>query len=118
MSELTYEAETEAIAVTLTREELEAEPEYDPAGQESLPADTQLTTLMGGADASSPAAEAPADPETDLDGPVTEAPAMEAPPTDGATTEAPMNNAPVADAPATDEVPQTGTETDQSTTTD
>ena len=118
LSDLTYEAEAEAVAVTRTRDELEAQPEYDPAGQESLPADTQLTTLMGGSDVSSPAADAPAEPETELDGPVSEAPAMEAPETDGATTDAPMNNAPVADAPATDEVPQTGTETDQSTTTD
>lgn len=123
LNDLSYEAEAEAIAVTLTREELEAKPEYDAAGRETLPADTQLATLMED-DAPLPAGDAPAgDAPAELDGPVTEAPAMQAPPSDGATTDAPMNNAPVEDAPATDEtpadeVPQPEAETGESTTTD
>lgn len=124
LSDLSYDAEAEAIAVTLTREELEAKPEYDAAGRESLPADTQLVTLMGeesGASSSmsdAPASDAPADDALELDAPVSEAPAMEAPETDGAATDAPMNNAPVTDTPVTDETRETGTDTDSNTTTD
>lgn len=88
LRDLSYEAEAEAIAVTLTREELEAKPEYDASGRETLPADTQLATLMED-DAPLPAGDAPAE----LDAPVTE-------------------------APATNETPQTETETGESTTTD
>ena len=117
LNDLSYEAEAEAIAVTLTREELEAKPEYDAAGRETLPADTQLATLMED-DAPMPAADAPAGDALESDAPVTEAPAG-----DGTTTDAPMNNAPVTDAPATDapatdETPQTETDTGDSTTTD
>jgi hypothetical protein len=99
LRDLSYEAEVEAIAVTMTREELEAKPEYDAAGRESLPSDTQLATLMQGGDAGTPAGDAPAA----LDAPVTEAPALQAPVTD--------------ETPA-DEVPQTDSETGERSTTD
>jgi hypothetical protein len=78
LSDLTYNAEDQVISVSLTREELEAMPEYDGTDREPLPADTRLSTLMDDTpDAAAPTTDAPA-----TDAPATDAPATDAPATD------------------------------------
>ena len=108
LSDLSYNPADEVISVTLTREQLEAMPEYDGANMEPLPAETQLSTLMAdAADTTSPATSAPVTdtPAADApaaDAPETDAPAADAPAADEPATDAPETDAPAADAPAAD----------------
>jgi hypothetical protein len=70
LSDLSYNAQDRVISVSLTREELEAMPEYDGTDREPLPADTQLSTLMD----DTPDAAAPVTNVPETDAPVTDAP--------------------------------------------
>lgn len=103
LSDLNYNAADQVISVTLTREELEAMPEYDGADIEPLPADVQLSTLIvDTAPAGAPATDAPATTTPAPAAPATDAPATDAPATDAPMTDAPATDAPATDAPATD----------------
>jgi hypothetical protein len=75
LSDLSYNGDERAVSVSLTREQLEAMPEYDSSEAEPLPAETQVSTLIN-------------------DNPAAGAPATSAP--------APSNTAPMTDSPATD----------------
>ncbi len=132
ISDLNYNAADRVISVTLTREELEAMPEYDGADIEPLPADVQLSTLIvDTAPAGAPTTDAPATtaPAPATDAPATDAPATDAPATDAPATDAPATDAPATDAPATTDpmeeegttggdTMETDTDTDAPTTTD
>lgn len=96
LSELSFNAADQVISVSMTREELEAMPEYDGADIEPLPNDVQLSTLID----DTPDAGAPTG-TTGTDAPATDAPA----------TDAPATGAPATDAPATD-MPAEDTSTD------
>lgn len=96
LSELSFNAADQVISVSMTREELEAMPEYDGADIEPLPNDVQLSTLID----DTPDAGAPTG-TTGTDSPATDAPA----------TDAPATGAPATDAPATD-MPAEDTNTD------
>lgn len=74
ISDLNYNADEEAVSVKLTREELEALPEYEDAGTEPLAAETPLSSLMVAQDGM----DAPAA----TDAPVMDAPAVDAEPQD------------------------------------
>ena len=82
LGDLSYDPETGAVLVDLTRETLEAMPEHDSAARESLPAETQLAMLLPDHAApvtpaapapapQAPAAVAPLDSDTDSGGETT-----------------------------------------------
>ncbi|MCD1625414.1 MAG: PRC-barrel domain-containing protein [Paracoccaceae bacterium] len=105
LSDLSYNAADQVISVSLTREELEAMPEYDGTDREPLPADTQLSTLMDDTpDVAVPATDAPA-----TDAPATEAPEADAPEADAPEADEPATEEPETDAPTTDDAPASDT---------
>lgn len=122
LSDLSFNAADQVISVSMTREELEAMPEYDGADIEPLPDDVQLSTLIddtpeagaptGTTGTDAPATDAPATDAPATDAPVTDAPATDAPATDAPATEAPAADAPATDAPVTD-MPADDTTTDE-----
>ncbi|MBM1817734.1 PRC-barrel domain-containing protein [Pseudosulfitobacter pseudonitzschiae] len=67
LDELTFDAESQNVQMDTTKEALKALPEFDESDVESLPDETQLSTLMAAddsaapADSTAPAAIAPAD---------------------------------------------------------
>ncbi|MBQ2259769.1 MAG: PRC-barrel domain-containing protein [Loktanella sp.] len=85
LSDLNYNPEDRAISVTLTREELEALPEYEAGDIEPLPAETPLSSMIVDDMGTSDAPDAPA-----TDAPMTDAPAAD--PMDDATMD--MDTAP------------------------
>ncbi|SDW88212.1 PRC-barrel domain-containing protein [Roseicitreum antarcticum] len=123
LSDLSYNAADEVISVSLTEEELTAMPEYVSGDMEPLPPEVQLSTLMEDtSDAAEPATDAPAmdEPATDapaMDAPATDAPAMDEPATDAPATDAPAMDAPATDGTEADDMMETDTDTEESTTT-
>ena len=97
LSDLSFNAADQVISVSMTREELEAMPEYDGADIEPLPDDVQLSTLID----DTPEAGAPTG-TTGTDAPATDVPATDAPATDAPATDAPATDAPATDMPADD----------------
>lgn len=130
LSDLSFNAEEQAISVSMTREELEALPEYDATDMESLPPETQVSTLMADDTGTpAPATDAPATDAPATDMPATDTPATDAPATDAPATDAPTTGAPATDAPETDtdtmesdtmesDTMETDTEEEDSTTND
>ncbi|MFU8864283.1 MAG: PRC-barrel domain-containing protein [Rhodobacterales bacterium] len=115
LSDLSFNAADQVISVSMTREELEAMPEYDGTDIEPLPDDVQLSTLIddtpdAGAPTGTTGTDAPA-----TDAPATDAPATDAPATDAPATDAPASDVPATDAPATD-APETTLPADDTTT--
>lgn len=106
LSDLSFNAEEQAISVSMTREELEALPEYDATDMEALPPETQVSTLMAD-EAPAGATTAPA-----TDAPATDMPATDAPATDAPATDMPATDAPTDAAPETDADPMAPTATD------
>lgn len=109
LSDLSFNAEEQAISVSMTREELEALPEYDATDMESLPPETEVSTLMSD-DSDTSATEAPASdaaesgtPDTNSPATSPEAPAEDAPETEAPDAGTPDTNSPATDAPGTDE---------------
>ncbi len=121
LSDLSFNAEEQAITVSMTREELEALPEYDATDMESLPPETQVSTLMvddsGTPATDAPATDAPASGTPDTNSPATspEAPAADATETEAPDAGTPDTNSPATDTPGTD---APATEAPTSDTTD
>lgn len=119
LSELSFNAADQVISVSMTREELEAMPEYDGADIEPLPNDVQLSTLID----DTPDAGAPTG-TTGTDAPTTDAPATDAPATDAPATGAPATDMPAEDTSTDDpgaddlgdnDTMDTDTDTDETT---
>lgn len=102
LSDLNYNPEDQSISVTLTREELEALPEYTETDVEPLPAETPLSSMI--------MAPAATDAPTTTDAPATDAPAMDAPAMD-----APAMDDPAMDDTGMDAMDSDATDTDAGT---
>jgi len=97
LDDLTYNADAQMVQLDTTKEALKEQPEFDETGVESLPDETQLSTLIASDD---PAATAPgADTSVPQAGAATDDPAA----SDGAATDAAPQDDATSDAPATTE---------------
>lgn len=121
LDDLTFNADEQTVQLDTTKDALKELPEFDESDAESLPDETQLSTLMVADDTSAPAATAPADSSSSMgatgdastgamtdDSATDTAPAADA---DAATDTAPAadadaaaDTAPVADADASADV--------------
>lgn len=104
LDELSLDAETQNVQMDTTKEALKALPEFDESDVESLPDETQLSTLMAAndtaapADTTAPAAIAPAD-STESSGAATDSSSNTM--SDDSAAGTATDTAPAADADAT-----------------